>query len=501
MNRRRLLKQMSGLLLAMLFLLGCEVSTTVVTVVVIATPRSPMPTRIQTSPPGAPALTQIPPTGVPALIAPQGMLLFGKSTVAISGTQTIGQRDLYAIADGQVRLVAPGVYGNYTGALSPDGTMFVDCEYTDKPLRIITLDAHAGTANITTYKNPDDSASIFARYVRGFSWSPDSTNLAVRTECGVYVLALITGEFTTIENRCAGVLGLSAGPEHVAWSPDSAWLAFDVLSDRGIPVSSRYLHGDRPAGLIVASADGTVRRQLDRDGANPVWSPDGQRILYSGGWRRDDSGHIYCNEGLYVINADGNNKVRLVETTGEPDDPPWPSYYHDLDWSADGKYVFFKQEQSNQSGVICSDGTGLLMLGDETSRVSYSPQSNRIAWVTLTGGRYYEVFVSNPDGTGKQKLGEAKSLDPKISFSPCGYHVMWKVNYDEEWIVSNLEGTEQAQFPSPPVFSPDCTKVIFVKDERQIYISDVTGRDQVPVTDMLDGKIHIIGWVNPKSTR
>ena len=52
------------------------------------------------------------------------------------------------------------------------------------------------------------------------------------------------------------------------------------------------------------NADGSELRRLAQDGRNPAWSPDGQMIAFD----RDDE--------LYVMNADGSGKRRLMRSDG-----------------------------------------------------------------------------------------------------------------------------------------------------------------------------------------
>lgn len=479
MNRQKLLLLMIGVIAAVLVLPGCEVFTTT-TVVTTSTPQlAPSPTPV--------------PSGPPVTSAP----------VSLAGTilvYTIA-RDLYAIAAGQAHSLASDLAAHWA-PLSPDGTMVIDSDYRAGPFRIITLDARASTVSIAAYQNPDTKADKDARYIRSFVWSPDSARLAVKTKCGLYVLTPSTAEFIEIEYGCGWVQVISAGPESVAWSPDSAWLAFDVLNDsQGIPLFAHELKGDRPSRLIVTRIDGIERQVLDEHGARPVWSPDGQHILYVGGWRRDERDYMYCNESLYVSEADGDNKIELARTTGTVTDSHTLNYYLDQGWSADGARVFFTDKQGHLN-VIRPDGRGLITLSTECHRgsVAYSPQSDRIAW--LEGNWPWTVVVSDLDGTTKLQVGSAEQ--GAVSLSPCGRHVAyiskWEGGFAKEWVVSDLEGAEQMRLPSRPLFSPDCRQAIFVQGGR-LYVSDLSSQDWVPVAGDVGEVLSIVGWVNPSPGR
>ncbi|MEA3439635.1 MAG: hypothetical protein U9R58_05070 [Chloroflexota bacterium] len=51
------------------------------------------------------------------------------------------------------------------------------------------------------------------------------------------------------------------------------------------------------------------------DANNPVWSPDGQRIVYSSS--RDGDWEIY------VMDADGKTASRLTNSDAQEGDPSW----------------------------------------------------------------------------------------------------------------------------------------------------------------------------------
>jgi TolB protein len=66
---------------------------------------------------------------------------------------------------------------------------------------------------------------------------------------------------------------------------------------------------DGNAEIYVMNADGSAQRRLTRDpasDADPVWSPDGQKIAFVNG-----AGQLE-RSGVYVMNADGSGQRRLT---------------------------------------------------------------------------------------------------------------------------------------------------------------------------------------------
>lgn len=97
-----------------------------------------------------------------------------------------------------------------------------------------------------------------------------------------------------------------------AWSPDGAEVG--VVRDT-LPPSSPEID--------AVDADGTARRQLTDNDVEEYgldWSPDGQRIVYSG---QEPGCADDCNPELHVMNADGTGRVRLTNTAAAEADPDW----------------------------------------------------------------------------------------------------------------------------------------------------------------------------------
>ena len=114
--------------------------------------------------------------------------------------------------------------------------------------------------------------------------------------------------------------------------------------------------------MYVMNADGTdvrlVRHSRGNDD-NPMWSPDGVRIAYSG----QDSG-----PGVYLTTAGGDSSVKLVASTEAGD-------YIQPAWSPDGTAIAFAGtfEVPSDLFLVNSDGSGL-------SRLSSDGEDGSPAW-------------------------------------------------------------------------------------------------------------------------
>lgn len=474
-------------------------------------------TRVPTAEPSSAATISAPSpmsqTPAPARSSPleemaSGMMLFVKESKVVSGTGEIESYELYSIVGGKVSLAASDLDSSSTYApLSPGGTMVASGFYgSDGKVQVIAPDTHGGAAKITSYVIPGEYKADTQRSSPYPYWSPDSTKLAVKTDCSLYVLTLTTGEFVEIWHECYPAVILYKGIVDVAWSPDGTQLAFTVVVPSRFPSSNLQddLHGDYPAKLLAADADGKAHVVLDEDGSHPVWSPDGQQVVYTGGWRRDNDGDVYCNEQLYVINADGTGRVELAETTGQPDDSWTRPYYGEVLWSSDREHVIFTQGRPHQPGqlsVIRPDGMGRVILGGKQSfGVQNWPRGNRIAWYERLDPTSSAAFVSNLDGVDKIEWDRGAGLEG-LGF--CGDKVLWRNS--STWFIANLDGSARRSLPGKYdalwpewFFSPDCSQVVFTSGggDDQITIVDATSMKEFPLLVAKSGEsFYVEGWI------
>ena len=91
------------------------------------------------------------------------------------------------------------------------------------------------------------------------------------------------------------------------WSPDGRRIVFEIAT---ATPPQRGTAGDRQSDLAVMNADGTGLARLTRTGtleANPVWSPDGRKVAFASdrhvkGGSRERNGRDF---ELYMMRADG----------------------------------------------------------------------------------------------------------------------------------------------------------------------------------------------------
>jgi Tol biopolymer transport system component len=134
-------------------------------------------------------------------------------------------------------------------------------------------------------------------------WSPDGRRLAVMTEgeWNIVVIDLETGTRRTVTQ--------GHGP---VWSPDGQWLAFTRHpGKRDARVTLHVIRADGTGERVVFTQQRRDMRrgpQYPSPGGwprDPIWSPDGRRIVFTKHFQRGNT--------LWVVNADGTGLRRLSE--------------------------------------------------------------------------------------------------------------------------------------------------------------------------------------------
>ncbi len=168
-------------------------------------------------------------------------------------------------------------------------------------------------------------------------WRADGAGLIQPGFRHLFVVSAMGG---TPRQITAGDFDHGGNGSSIAWSPDGQFL---YTTANRIPDADYSLEG----GDIYAFAvkDGAIKQLTHRKGpdSNPVPSPDGKKIAYTG---FDFKFQSYSVNHLYVMNADGSDSKLLAGSLDRDVRNPT--------WSWDGKTIFFLADTRGTSQLYAA---------------------------------------------------------------------------------------------------------------------------------------------------
>ncbi len=276
-------------------------------------------------------------------------------------------------------------------------------------------------------------------------------------------------------------------------SPDGQTLLFDLLGDL-------YTVG-RNGGDAARLTSGPA---LD---LQPVFSPDGQRILFVS----DRSG----NENLWVVDADGTDLRPLTTERGN-------FHFDDPEWSTDGEYVLVRRNEAGSPNagrtpwLIHVDGGRGVELHDEARGLGFrwSPDDRYVYYRGVAG-----AGATSLRGNGLPQPAQIMRLDrhtgdiapitrvpsgaARPAISPDGRLMVYVADIDamsglrlrnletdeDDWLAFPID-REHLNQRTRFAFAPDGSAVVFVKDgsfhEVDVASGDVSA---IPFTAQVEQQL------------
>ncbi len=343
------------------------------------------------------------------------------------------------------------------------------------------------------------------------AWSPDGTKLAFTNNGDIWVI----NADGTNERR---VTMSAASESEPAWSPDG----------------SKLVYAKSGTGITVINADGTGETPLTSSGdATPSWSPDGTKIAFRRG-------------GIYTMNADGTNQIRIVADIIQfplccdiiYENPAWQPVAQPPSTFNIGGRVTYNNTPVIGATVTLSGTTNASVTTDAVGNYQFSglpaggtytvtpsltnyiftPASRTFSNLTsnqtgnfevlavcLSSGRCVkngriafvrgsDIFTINPDGSNPVNITNSATIDTEPNYSPSGTNIIFSTNRDGNYEIyrMNADGSNPVNLTNnsasdfSPSYSPDGASIVFVSSRdggSEIYKMNADGSNPVRLTN------------------
>ncbi|MFC2037620.1 DPP IV N-terminal domain-containing protein [Chloroflexota bacterium] len=201
--------------------------------------------------------------------------------------------------------------------------------------------------------------------------------------------------------------------------------------------------------FYAINVDGSGLQSITH-GIDPVWSPDGQQIAFVR-WEEP--------RGVWVVDSDGSNAMRVFE---------WPRETRVPSWSPDGEQIVFMRQHRGRIGEI----ERCVARGEKVFCFTLPPNPHyNLGVVRVDDGSFWEPLPSSTE----------RSLTP--DWSPSGDQIAYADVYGI--FIQSADGQDRYQLTYnnkdiSPAWSPDGQRVAFVRrqhDHWEIYVVDADGRN------------------------
>ena len=224
------------------------------------------------------------------------------------------------------------------------------------------------------------------------------------------------------------------------------------LNDYGLPKISPdgnrvalTVRGDGNADIKIWDTTRNTLMGLTSDESDddwPLWTPDGERILFSAS--REDG------ESIYWIAADGAGEAEKLAS--------WPNLSGPFDWDHEGKILF--SWDLNRSSFITNIAT-MLMEGDHTRQPLLEGQNNYDHPQISPDGRWL-AYSSAESGSNQVWVRPYPNINSKreLISTDGGYGPLWSQN-GREIFYRNGDSVMATSVKTDPDFNPGETRELF----------------------------------------
>jgi len=191
-----------------------------------------------------------------------------------------------------------------------------------------------------------------------------------------------------------------------------------------------------------------------------------------------DKAVFYDNNSneIFIVNKDGTNKKIIAEIFPGPNEKG-------LDCSTDGKIAF---NYLGEIYVMDSDGSNKTNLTEDFDNAScpeWSPDGNKILFISKKGYVSGDIYVMDSDGSNKTNLTNNPDTYARWKWSPNGDKILFKKGSDV--YVMNSDGSNKNKLTRTRSNNIGwiSNDEFFVESGKEIYSMNINGGEKVNLTE------------------
>jgi len=242
--------------------------------------------------------------------------------------------------------------------------------------------------------------------------------------------------------------------------------------------------------IWTMQADGGKASQLtasEVDKRYPVWTENGKSVLFrtnnnqlfkyalKNGQEQQILKHLGLNSG--VAQSPDGSRLILVQFTTQP-------------------------REKTDLWITTTEGQVVQILTEDNNLQydpAWSPDGNRIVYISKSGGCSFDLYSINSDGQNMRNLTENRALELLPAVSPDSKTIAYVSNITgdyEIWLMeadggNNHRLTDYEGIDTRPCWSPDGKQIMFVSNrsgQLQIWIMNKDGTELRPLTSGMPSK-------------